>query len=190
MTAAVENDKDARTGLGGATPVQLAGALAWKSAAYGARQTGKAVRQLPRFATRARRTLPSGPLARAAERNFSFWSTESRSSIASIRSHASAWSIYSMFSGGSVGSIGSIGSVLSVGSAGSLLSIGSAGSILSIGAAGSVLSIGGVNQQPWNREPPTGEAGDELSLTVVEHGGTLLGVLALAAAGRSALSAS
>jgi hypothetical protein len=175
--------------LADASPAQLATALAWKSARFGLRQTGRAARRLPGVAGRLRRHLPKGPIARAADRGFSLWSTDSRWSIAAIKSHASAWSVWSMFSAGSVGAIGSIASIGSVGSAGSLLSIGSAGSILSIGAAGSVLSIGGVNRRPWSTPAAADDAAeaDTPALAVIERGATVLGVLAVSAAFRSSL---
>lgn len=176
------------SGLAEASPADLATALAWRSARFGARQTGKAIRRMPRAMGLIRKQLPKGPLARAAEQGFSLWSSNSRWSVASMRSHTSGLSIWSMFSAGSVGSIGSIASVGSLGSAGSLLSIGSAGSILSIGAAGSVLSIGGVNQQPWKSGPVVdGDDAANPTLTVIEQGGALIGVLALAGAARATL---
>ena len=144
-----------------ASPIQLAAVLAWKTAAFGVKETGRALKGVPRVAgqlsPRVRSRLPKGPIARAAENNFSIWSTNSRWSIASIRSLGSGWSILSTLSLGSLGSLGSAGSVVSVGSAGSLLSIGSVGSILSIGSAGSVLSIGGVNQRPWGAGQTLGD---------------------------------
>lgn len=176
-----------RSSLSDATLAQLASAFAWKSAASGAKRTGKAVRHLPRAWGEMRSFLPRGPIARAADHGYSVWSTGSRWSIASFKAHGSAWSVWSVFSVGSVGSLLSLGSVLSVGSAGSLFSLGSAGSILSVGSAGSVLSIGGVNQQPWTKP---GDPDGSPALSVIERAGTAAGVLAvLGAVGSSLLHA-
>jgi len=103
----------------------------------------------------------------ARSNGFSWWSTESRLSVASIRSHQSVLSAWSLWSFGSILSVGGAGSIASIGSVGSVLSIGSAGSVLSIGSAGSVLAIGGRNQRPrWLGAPvetPSAQTNDAAS---------------------------
>lgn len=191
MGEAIVSSEDG-SGLMDASPLQLASVVAWRTAGFGARQTKKAVKAVPAVASalrpEIRSRLPKGPIARASENGYSIWSTNSRWSIASIRSLGSGWSILSTLSLGSLASMGSAGSVFSVGSAGSLLSIGSVGSILSIGSAGSVLSIGGVNEKPWRSSVDAVDGIENPTLTVIEHGGTMLGLLALAGAVRSAAS--
>ena len=130
--------------LAAASPADLAQAIAWRSARFGARQTRRAIRRVPSVAGRLRALAPDGPLARAAARGYSIWSTESRYSVASVKSQAAAWSAWSLLSAGSAASVGSLASVLSLASAGSICSIGSAGSIFSIGSIGSVCAIGGI----------------------------------------------
>jgi hypothetical protein len=189
--------------LSDVSPVVLAQALAWRSARFGARQSGRALRHLPSVAHELRALAPKGPIARAAEHGYSLWSADARFSVASVRSLGSAYSVWSVLSGGSAASLFSLGSILSIGSAGSILSIGSVGSILSIGSAGSVCSIGAVGQlrlplmasdalevdvveiadgsadDADDRDPPaSGPAG----LSVIDRGATIVGLLALGAA--------
>jgi hypothetical protein len=193
-------------------PAELAQAVAWRTARFGARQGGKALRRLPGVSRQVRGLLPPGPIARMAARGYSIWSADSRFCIASVRSLGSAWSVWSLLSAGSAGSLFSFGSIFSVGSAGSILSIGSAGSILSIGSAGSICAIGGAGQLRLptlpadtvidvdghdhddlaapelgdadlaDRMPGTGPATRPTGLSIIDRGGTLVGVLALVGA--------
>jgi hypothetical protein len=193
------------------SPTELAQAVAWRTARFGARQGGRALRRLPAASRELRAVLPKGPLARWRERGYSIWSADSRFCIASVRSLGSAWSVWSLLSGGSAGSLFSIGSIFSVGSAGSILSIGSAGSVLSIGSVGSVCSIGAIGQlrrpalpvddgsaiildelDVVDLDEVDDAAGDEPTaavpptgpsgLSIIDRGATLLGVLALVGA--------
>jgi hypothetical protein len=173
--------------LADVSPTELAQAVAWRTARFGARQGGRALRRLPGAAAQLRALAPKGPIARLAERGYSIWSADSRFCIASVKSLGSAWSVWSLLSAGSAGSLFSLGSVLSVGSAGSILSIGSAGSILSIGSVGSVCAIGAAGQL---RRPDLGigDASDDdivgapAGLSVIDRGATLVGLLALGGA--------
>jgi len=174
-----------------ASPLQLGSVLAFKAASAGAHQTRRALSALPTAAARALRPARGRrrkwPLARAAQRGYSFASTDSKWSLLCYRCLASSVSVGSVLSLGSVASLGSAGSLLSIGSAGSILSIGSAGSILSIGATGSVGRIGGVNRRP-STGAGSDRTGDNPTLTVIDHGGTLLGILSILGAARATVA--